>query len=69
MGASYVIGRVIAITYTKAGASVIALAACSDFGDFEKEFQDTAITTGRSPPKVPIHQLDVTNSYGFEEAV
>ncbi|CAG9950840.1 unnamed protein product [Clonostachys rosea f. rosea IK726] len=67
-GASYGIGRVIAISYAKAGASVVALAARSGFGNIEKELQDAAITAGRSPPKVLIYQLDVTNACGVEDA-
>jgi NAD(P)-dependent dehydrogenase (short-subunit alcohol dehydrogenase family) len=67
-GASYDIGRVIVVSYSKAYASALALAAPSDLGGFRKELQETAITAGRSRPKVLIYQLDGTNAYGVEDA-
>ncbi|KAL9570485.1 hypothetical protein ACKAV7_005373 [Fusarium commune] len=68
-GASYGIGRAIATSYARAGASVIALAARSSFGELEKELQNAAAMTGRSAPKVVTYQLDITDAAGIEHVV
>ncbi|CAI6100048.1 unnamed protein product [Clonostachys chloroleuca] len=68
-GGSYGIGRVLAVSYARAGASIIALAARSSFGELEKELKNAATMAGRSPPKVITYQLDITDTVGIEYMV
>ena len=60
-GASKGIGRAIAISFAKAGASFIAIGARSSLSETEKDITDAAQKAGRKAPKVLSLTLDVSN--------
>ncbi|KAK7219385.1 hypothetical protein V2G26_007388 [Clonostachys chloroleuca] len=65
-GGSYGIGRVLAVSYARAGASIIALAARSSFGELEKELKNAATMAGRSPRSQQFDSLDILiNNAGY----
>lgn len=66
-GTSYGIGRVIAISFAKADASIIAPTARSSFGELEKEVQDAATIAGRSRPNGVTYKLDFTDAANIEK--
>lgn len=68
-GASKGIGRATAISYAKAGASYIALAARTDMQDVEAEMLRAAKAAGKSPPHVLRLTLDVTSQQSVEAAM
>ncbi|KAJ9419612.1 hypothetical protein QL093DRAFT_2000578, partial [Fusarium oxysporum] len=67
-GASYSIGRAIAISFAKADASVIAPTTRSSFGELEKEVQYAATIAGRSCPNGVTDKLDFTDAANVEKA-
>ena len=60
-GASRGLGRAIAISYAKAGASYIGIGARSSLDEIKKEVEEAAKGAGRALPKVLALKLDVTN--------
>ncbi|KAJ9611194.1 hypothetical protein H2200_004377 [Cladophialophora chaetospira] len=56
------IGRAIAVSYARAGASFIGLGCPDDFGDSKAEIEAAADAAGRPTPKIVCYQLDVTDS-------
>ena len=60
-GASKGIGRCIALSYAKAGASYIAIGARSDLTTVEKDVVEVARAVGKTTPKVLQVKVDVTN--------
>ncbi|KAG0646658.1 Citrinin synthesis mpl6 [Hyphodiscus hymeniophilus] len=58
-GASKGVGRATAISFAKAGAAGIAVAARSDFNTLENEILSAAKSAGKSAPKVLKLQMDV----------
>lgn len=67
-GASKGIGREIALSFAKAGAANIAVAARSDFGNIRDEIQQAAKSASQSVPKVLVLKLDVTDAQSVEDA-
>lgn len=67
-GASKGIGRATAISYAKAGASAIAIAARSDLKSLEQEIQKVARDAGKKEPKVLSVKLDVLDRASIEDA-
>jgi NAD(P)-dependent dehydrogenase (short-subunit alcohol dehydrogenase family) len=67
-GASKGIGRATAISYVKAGASQIAIAARSDLSDVEADMLRAAKEAGKPEPKVLKIKLDVQNRQSVVEA-
>lgn len=67
-GATHGIGRATAISYAKAGVSVIALGARSSFGSIEEEIHKAALTAAKPYPKVITYELDVTDRQSVESA-
>lgn len=59
-------GRAAAISYAKAGASGIAIAARSSLDTVTKEVREAAKTAGRPEPKILSLKLDVTNRTNVE---
>jgi len=68
-GASRGIGRATAISFSRAGASRIAIAARTDLQTLEAELYAAAREAGRSKPQVLSVQLDVTSDEGVSNAV
>ena len=68
-GASKGIGRSIALSFAKAGASYIAVGARSEMTALEKDIKEAATSVGKSVPKVLQIQLDVTSKESIDEAV
>ncbi|OKL56135.1 hypothetical protein UA08_08742 [Talaromyces atroroseus] len=66
-GASKGIGLVTAISFAKAGAHAIIIAARSNLNEVEKEILAAAATAGTSPQVLKLH-LDVTDPKGVAEA-
>jgi NAD(P)-dependent dehydrogenase (short-subunit alcohol dehydrogenase family) len=62
------VGRATAISYAKAGAEGIALAARSDFTSLETEIQSAAKAAGKKAPKVLKIKLDVLDQPNVESA-
>lgn len=60
-GASYGIGKATAISYAKAGAEGIILAARSDLSAVETAVQEAAKTAGKKAPRVLVLKMDVAN--------
>ncbi|KAI9732724.1 MAG: hypothetical protein M1818_007458 [Claussenomyces sp. TS43310] len=58
-GASKGIGYATSISYAKAGASQIAIAARSSFGGLEREMTEAARAAGHSTPQILALKLDV----------
>lgn len=67
-GASKGIGRATALSYAKAGASVIGLGARSSLSFLEQEIQDAAKAVGKPAPKIFSVQLDVSDQQSVEAA-
>jgi NAD(P)-dependent dehydrogenase (short-subunit alcohol dehydrogenase family) len=61
-GASRGIGREMALSYAKGGASFIAISARSDLSEVEKEVKKAAVGAGREEPKTLSIKVDVTKS-------
>lgn len=67
-GASRGFGKAIAISYAKAGASYIAIAARSSLEDVAKEVKAAASDAGRKEPNVLSLKLEVTDAKSVEDA-
>ena len=67
-GASKGVGKAIAISYAKAGASGIAIAARSSLEAVTKEVKEAAANSGRPEPEVLALKLDVTDRANVEAA-
>ena len=68
-GASKGIGRTAAISFVKAGASAIAIAARSaSLSSLEREMQEAAISTGKPIPHIKPIYLNVLDAYSIERA-
>ncbi|PLB52100.1 oxidoreductase [Aspergillus steynii IBT 23096] len=67
-GASRGIGKAIAPSFTRAGASSIAIAARSDLHDLESSIIHTSQRAGHAPPKVLPLALDVTDEAAVSNA-
>ncbi|KAJ4349574.1 uncharacterized protein N0V89_008190 [Didymosphaeria variabile] len=67
-GASKGIGRATAISYAKAGASHIAIAARTDMKDVEDEMIRAAKEAGKLPPQIIRLKVDVTSEQSVGEA-
>jgi len=67
-GASKGVGYATAISFAKAGAAAIAIAARSDFGTLEDGILSAAKSAGKSAPKVLKLQMDVLNYDSIEAA-
>ncbi|OAG00195.1 NAD-P-binding protein [Paraphaeosphaeria sporulosa] len=67
-GASKGIGRATAISYAKAGASQIAIAARTDMKEVEAEMMAAAKDAGKSAPQVLRLQVDVTDDRSVQDA-
>ena len=62
------IGKSIALSLDKAGASQIALGDIIPFGDIEEELWRVATENRKSPPRVLLLPLDVTDEHNVAEA-
>lgn len=67
-GASKGIGRATAISYAKAGASQIAIAARTDMEEVEAAMIHAAKDAGKDAPQVLRLQVDVTGAQSVQEA-
>ncbi|TVY89807.1 Short chain dehydrogenase [Lachnellula willkommii] len=67
-GASKGVGRVLALSYAKAGVAGIALAARSDLTGVEQELISAAQGAGKAIPRILKLKLDVTNWDDVESA-
>ena len=67
-GASKGIGRSIALSFAKAGASYIAVGARSDMTALEKELHEAATSAQKSAPKVLRIKMDVTSRESIDRA-
>lgn len=67
-GASKGVGKAAALSYAKAGASCIALAARSDLSSVIDEIKTAAQTAGHPAPTVLPISLDVTSRYSVSAA-
>ncbi|KAF2845693.1 oxidoreductase-like protein [Plenodomus tracheiphilus IPT5] len=67
-GASKGVGKVIALSYAKAGAAGIALGARSPLGPVVDEIIEAARSAGREEPRVVTLRLDVTDRQSVESA-
>lgn len=67
-GASKGVGRATALSFAKAGAAGIALAARSSFGDLSSEILSAAKSANKPPPKVLELQMDVISYASVEVA-
>lgn len=67
-GASKGIGRSIALSFAKAGASCIAVGARSDMTALENELHEAARSAQKSAPKVLQIKLDVTSRESIDRA-
>ncbi|CBX94185.1 similar to oxidoreductase [Plenodomus lingam JN3] len=67
-GASKGVGKVIALSYAKAGAAGIALGARSPLGPVVDEIIEAARSAGREEPRVVTLRLDVTDRASVESA-
>ena len=67
-GASRGIGRAIALSYARAGATRIAVTARSDLSSLRNEMIKLALEAGRKEPKVLILSVDVTDRAAVEKA-
>ena len=65
-GASKGIGRATAISYARAGASGIGLAARSSLSTLESEIASAAKEAGRAPPNVHSYAMDVADREAVE---
>ncbi|KAI8686851.1 hypothetical protein NCS56_00346700 [Fusarium sp. Ph1] len=67
-GGSRGIGRSIAISFAKAGASHIAMGDLALFGDLEEELQRAAAGIGKPSPRILLLSLDVTDGTNVASA-
>ena len=67
-GASRGIGRCIALSYAKAGASHIAIGARSDLTTVEKDVLEAAKQAGKKAPRVLSVKLDITDPQSVDGA-
>jgi NAD(P)-dependent dehydrogenase (short-subunit alcohol dehydrogenase family) len=67
-GASRGIGRAAAVSFARAGASAIAIAARTSLADVEAEVLATAELAGHAPPRVLKLDLDVTDDASVARA-
>jgi hypothetical protein len=67
-GASKGIGKETALSFAKAGASFIAIAARSPLEDLKKQIGKTAHDAGRAPPKVLALKVDVSDWSSVQQA-
>ena len=67
-GGSKGLGRSMALSFAKAGASQIAVGARSDMSQLAKDIEAAAASANRSPPQVLLLELDVTNAQSVEKA-
>lgn len=68
-GASRGLGKSIAISFAKAGASQIAIGARSDLGDVEKEMKASASKARKPEPKILSLKLEITDARSVDAAV
>ncbi|KAK7542101.1 NAD-P-binding protein [Phyllosticta citribraziliensis] len=68
-GASKGIGRCLALSYARAGASSIAIGARSPLDDLAQEIVSASTEAGHAAPKVVAVQLDVSNQASVDAAV
>ena len=68
-GASRGLGKAIALSFAKAGASYIAIGARSGLAEVEKQVKIVASKAGRKEPQVLRLQLDVADSSSVEDSV
>ena len=67
-GASKGIGRAIAVSFARAGASHIAIGARSDLTATEKALQEAAVAIGKSSPKVLQVKVDITSQESVDSS-
>lgn len=67
-GASKGVGREMALSFAKAGATNIGVAARSDFQEIRQQIQQAAKSASRSAPNVLVIKLDVTDSESVSQA-
>ncbi|KAI4289517.1 MAG: hypothetical protein L6R35_001213 [Caloplaca aegaea] len=67
-GGSKGLGRSMALSFAKAGASNIAIGARSDMSQLTKDIEAVAMSAGRSAPRILPIKLDVTDEKGVGEA-
>lgn len=67
-GASKGIGKAIAVSFAKAGASFIAVGARSNLEPLEQAIQDAAASADRKPPQVLLISLDVASKKSVDDA-
>jgi NAD(P)-dependent dehydrogenase (short-subunit alcohol dehydrogenase family) len=68
-GASKGVGKATAVSYAKAGASGIVLAARSSLDAIVKEVKEAAKNAGRAEPRIVVVKLDVTDRKNVDTAV
>jgi NAD(P)-dependent dehydrogenase (short-subunit alcohol dehydrogenase family) len=68
-GASKGLGKDNAISFARAGASKIAIAARSSLEDVEKQMKEAAQKAGRKEPTILSLKLDVTDKQSVSDAV
>jgi NAD(P)-dependent dehydrogenase (short-subunit alcohol dehydrogenase family) len=68
-GASKGLGKDNAISFARAGASKIAIAARSGLEDVEKQMKEASLKAGRKEPKILSLKLDVTDKQSVSDAV
>ncbi|EME79675.1 uncharacterized protein MYCFIDRAFT_38021 [Pseudocercospora fijiensis CIRAD86] len=68
-GASRGIGRAIAVSYARAGASQIAISARGDLSTTESEIKAAAKAAGRKEPKVLQVKIDIADENSVNEGV
>lgn len=67
-GGSKGLGRVMVLSFAKAGASYIAAGARSDMSQLAQEIESAAASANRSPPKFLPLKVDVTNQKSVDDA-
>lgn len=67
-GASKGIGRAIAVSYARAGASYIAIGARSELSSTEAAIKEAAIAAGKASPEVLQIKVDIANQGSVESA-
>lgn len=67
-GASKGIGRALAVSYARAGASCITIGARSDLNSTENAMKEAARALGKNPLKVLQVKIEITNQQSVESA-
>ena len=67
-GASRGIGRSIALSFARAGASFIAVSARSNLAEVERDIKQAALEAGRREPQTLSLKVDVTNPESVKNA-